>query len=304
MKRIVCNGEVISGSCWEDVLKVVAGKNVGCKLKLEGYRCFSDYCVSIQQSFLFKLISSDKPFFFSGDDIVFPVVDEFEPLSLEGVVRREKLMPNYLINILTYPTEQVDFSSSLLSKRKRSIEQSSGKLQPAELIEVQIAPFGKLPFTLQLYTTDSIHKLKQEIKQRVGIALDSQRLVFGDKLLQDHSLLRDNNITYGSSLHLVVNLQDQRMNLSGIHETDGSFAYTYMNLNGTKVIIHPHWTTKETITLFQQATQSPNPSQYLQTAFQQTALRLYSQAIASKQAQLNLIQSQISRATQAFSVYE
>lgn len=62
----------------------------------------------------------------------------------------------------------------------------------------------RIPFQVQL--TDTIQSFQLQIRDRIGIAVNSQRLLFSGKQLEDGRTLSDYNIKKDSLIMMVVRL--------------------------------------------------------------------------------------------------
>lgn len=61
-------------------------------------------------------------------------------------------------------------------------------------------------FGLDVLPTDTIAAVKAKIHREKGFGVDTQRLTFGSKILDDHRTLAEYNVQADSALHLVFRL--------------------------------------------------------------------------------------------------
>lgn len=77
----------------------------------------------------------------------------------------------------------------------------------ANQIQIFVKSINGKSRTLTVSPTDSIASIKQQIKEKEGIATDEQRLIFGGKNLDDTKTLQDYNVGAEGTLHLVLRVR-------------------------------------------------------------------------------------------------
>ena len=63
-------------------------------------------------------------------------------------------------------------------------------------------------FKFKLGALDTIKDIKNKISKEKGIPIESQRIIFNGKILEDNKSLKQYNINHESILHLVPKLKD------------------------------------------------------------------------------------------------
>ena len=74
-------------------------------------------------------------------------------------------------------------------------------------MQIMIKNFKAKVLSLEVKPEDTVLHLKQVLQEKEGIVVESIRLVFGGRLLNNSSTLSDYNLQQGSVLHMVLQLR-------------------------------------------------------------------------------------------------
>ena len=74
-------------------------------------------------------------------------------------------------------------------------------------MQVFLRTLTGMTITLDVESTDTIEVLKEKIRDKQGIPIDQQRLIYSAKQLQDGRTLADYNIKNMASIHLILRMR-------------------------------------------------------------------------------------------------
>ena len=81
-------------------------------------------------------------------------------------------------------------------------------MEPAgPVIQIFVKGLDGKTKTINIRKTDTIAKIKEEVKHKTGVPPLQQRLIFGGKQLEDHRLASDYNIEKENTLFLGMSMR-------------------------------------------------------------------------------------------------
>ena len=75
---------------------------------------------------------------------------------------------------------------------------------PANAMQIFVTPQGFTMITIDVEPSDTVENVKQKVQDRIGIAVENQRLIYAGKELENNRTLSDYNIQKEATVHLVL----------------------------------------------------------------------------------------------------
>lgn len=79
---------------------------------------------------------------------------------------------------------------------------------PANAMQIFVTPQGFTMITIDVEPSDTIENVKQKIQDRIGVAIEDQRLIYAGKELENNRTLSDYNIQKEAILQILIEITE------------------------------------------------------------------------------------------------
>ena len=105
---------------------------------------------------------------------------------------------------------------------------------PANAMQIFVTPQGFTMITIDVEPSDTVENVKQKVQDRIGIAVENQRLIYAGKELENNRTLSDYNIQKEAILQVIIEVTEPQPPTYTAGVTKLSFKKSATNLTGSQ----------------------------------------------------------------------